>query len=341
MSDRIAVMNHGRIEQCGPPEEVYERPATTFVAGFIGVSNLMPGVGQPVQRRPLRVKLDTGVEVEADRNGLSQGERCHAVVRPEKLQIDAATARPRATAAERRGRGRELGLPRHRDADRRPPPRRREDDRARSQRRRGRARAAARRRAPRAPVLGARAHPPCPGVGSRSGDERPRRASEHARQSAERDVDGAAWRSARCSPPGLTAASRPAIGGQRRATCRPPRPGEPAGELTISNWPLYIDKADGSRRLRGRRPASTSTTSRTSTTTSSSSARCSRCSTRASPAAGDHGRHRLHGEDHERPGLPADARQDGDPDVDENLLPSSRARPSTPNASSRSRGRAG
>ena len=43
MSDRIAVMNQGRIEQIGDPEEVYDRPTTTFVAGFIGVSNLMPG----------------------------------------------------------------------------------------------------------------------------------------------------------------------------------------------------------------------------------------------------------------------------------------------------------
>src|SRR5918911_1675494 len=44
MSDRIAVMNAGRVQQVADPEEVYERPATTFVAGFIGVSNLMPGV---------------------------------------------------------------------------------------------------------------------------------------------------------------------------------------------------------------------------------------------------------------------------------------------------------
>src|SRR5207342_869983 len=43
MSDRIAVMNRGVIEQVDGPEEVYERPGTTFVAGFIGVSNLMPG----------------------------------------------------------------------------------------------------------------------------------------------------------------------------------------------------------------------------------------------------------------------------------------------------------
>ena len=42
MSDRIAVMNRGRVEQIGGPEEIYARPDTTFVAGFIGVSNLMP-----------------------------------------------------------------------------------------------------------------------------------------------------------------------------------------------------------------------------------------------------------------------------------------------------------
>ena len=43
MSDRIAVMNQGVVEQVADPETVYERPGTTFVAGFIGVSNLMPG----------------------------------------------------------------------------------------------------------------------------------------------------------------------------------------------------------------------------------------------------------------------------------------------------------
>ena len=54
MSDRIAVMNRGRIEQCdGRPRTVYERPATTFVAGFIGVSNLMPGEVDRRQRRRL------------------------------------------------------------------------------------------------------------------------------------------------------------------------------------------------------------------------------------------------------------------------------------------------
>ena len=43
MSDRIAVMNRGRYEQLGDPESLYERPTTRFVAGFLGVSNLLPG----------------------------------------------------------------------------------------------------------------------------------------------------------------------------------------------------------------------------------------------------------------------------------------------------------
>jgi spermidine/putrescine transport system ATP-binding protein len=86
MSDRIAVMNHGRIEQVADPEEVYDKPATTFVAGFIGVSNLMPGV---VKRSGTsgEVELDSGVTVTVDVNGFAVGERCNAVVRPEKLTI--------------------------------------------------------------------------------------------------------------------------------------------------------------------------------------------------------------------------------------------------------------
>ena len=88
MSDRIAVMNQGRVEQFDTPEEVYERPATTFVAGFIGVSNLMPGEVVSANGGGPRVRLDAGVEIEAPTNGLGPGERCHAVVRPEKLRLD-------------------------------------------------------------------------------------------------------------------------------------------------------------------------------------------------------------------------------------------------------------
>jgi spermidine/putrescine transport system ATP-binding protein len=94
MSDRIAVMNHGRVEQVNVPETVYERPATTFVAGFIGVSNLMPGAVTSVSNGRGTIRLDSGVDVSAPVDGVAEGERCHAVVRPEKLRIDRAEDRP-------------------------------------------------------------------------------------------------------------------------------------------------------------------------------------------------------------------------------------------------------
>jgi spermidine/putrescine transport system ATP-binding protein len=87
MSDRIAVMNEGRVDQVDTPEDVYERPRTTFVAGFIGVSNLMPGTVVSTSGDRGRVRLDSGIEVEADAAGFGVGESCHAVVRPEKLTI--------------------------------------------------------------------------------------------------------------------------------------------------------------------------------------------------------------------------------------------------------------
>src|SRR5215204_336330 len=73
-------------QEIGDPEEVYDRPATTFVAGFIGVSNLMPGVIRKTGQQG-EVELDGGVKVTTDAEGFSAGERCHAVVRPEKLAL--------------------------------------------------------------------------------------------------------------------------------------------------------------------------------------------------------------------------------------------------------------
>jgi spermidine/putrescine transport system ATP-binding protein len=83
MADAIAVMNGGRIEQLGPPTELYERPATAFVAGFLGVSNLLPGVVEG----PDVVRLDSGGLVRARVDGRSG--RVAAGVRPEKLTIGA------------------------------------------------------------------------------------------------------------------------------------------------------------------------------------------------------------------------------------------------------------
>jgi spermidine/putrescine transport system ATP-binding protein len=87
MSDRIAVMNHGVVEQVDVPESVYERPRTTFVAGFIGVSNLMPAVAGSPSGDGTELRLDNGVTLRAPGNGLASGERCYAVVRPEKLRV--------------------------------------------------------------------------------------------------------------------------------------------------------------------------------------------------------------------------------------------------------------
>jgi spermidine/putrescine transport system ATP-binding protein len=81
MADQIAVMNQGRIEQLGAPQELYERPATAFVAGFLGVSNLLPGLVEGSDA----VRLDTGEVIRARVNGRSG--RVAAGVRPEKITL--------------------------------------------------------------------------------------------------------------------------------------------------------------------------------------------------------------------------------------------------------------
>jgi putative spermidine/putrescine transport system ATP-binding protein len=62
MSDRIPVFNNGRIEQVGPPSLVYEQPATEFVAGFVGTSNIVERDGKRLCVRPERISLDAGGE---------------------------------------------------------------------------------------------------------------------------------------------------------------------------------------------------------------------------------------------------------------------------------------
>jgi len=83
MADSIAVMDQGHIEQLGPPEELYERPATAFVAGFLGASNLLRGTVEG----PDAIRLDEGTLVRAHVNGRSGPVA--AGVRPEKITIGA------------------------------------------------------------------------------------------------------------------------------------------------------------------------------------------------------------------------------------------------------------
>ena len=92
MSDRIAVMRDGRIEQLGTPEELYERPRTTFVAGFLGVSNLLDGevVGRDADL--VDVRLGDGSTVRAPAQDLDGATSVRIGVRPEKLRVLAADA---------------------------------------------------------------------------------------------------------------------------------------------------------------------------------------------------------------------------------------------------------
>jgi spermidine/putrescine transport system ATP-binding protein len=100
MSDRIAVMDGGVVEQCGTPEEVYERPKKPFVAGFIGISNLMEG-----EVADGGVRLANGAQCAARvPEDVADGTAVQLSVRPEKIVLDELTdgmVRVSGTVAER------------------------------------------------------------------------------------------------------------------------------------------------------------------------------------------------------------------------------------------------
>jgi len=91
MSDRIVVMNAGRIEQVGRSEEIYERPKTSFVAGFIGVSNIIEGTVEELIGELSVVRVGNA-SVGAQANGVMPGERVRVLVRPEKISISTELA---------------------------------------------------------------------------------------------------------------------------------------------------------------------------------------------------------------------------------------------------------
>jgi spermidine/putrescine transport system ATP-binding protein len=87
MSDRIAVMSGGTVQQCGTPEDVYERPATRCVAEFIGTANLMTGTyAGAALTLPGGVALDTG-----RLDGCAIGDEVSVAVRPEKVWLSDLT----------------------------------------------------------------------------------------------------------------------------------------------------------------------------------------------------------------------------------------------------------
>lgn len=87
MSDRIAVMNKGRYEQLGDPESLYERPATRFVAGFLGISNLLPGTVAGSDGEYVAVHLADGTTVRAPRAAAEGHGAVNVGVRPEKFRL--------------------------------------------------------------------------------------------------------------------------------------------------------------------------------------------------------------------------------------------------------------
>ncbi|GHD53220.1 ABC transporter ATP-binding protein [Streptomyces galbus] len=107
MSDRIAVMNNGLVEQVAPPREVYERPATAFVAGFIGTSNLIGGRLSRVEGETGVLDLGEGQQVTVALGGSARGAGAavELTVRPEKVTLCAG---PPGTASRIRGTVREV-----------------------------------------------------------------------------------------------------------------------------------------------------------------------------------------------------------------------------------------
>jgi spermidine/putrescine transport system ATP-binding protein len=92
MSDRVAVMRGGRIEQCGTPRRLYEEPETAFVADFLGASNLIPGRADGGGRLALG-----DFTLRAQGSAGTTGEDAIAMIRPERVRIE-----PHGSAGENR-----------------------------------------------------------------------------------------------------------------------------------------------------------------------------------------------------------------------------------------------
>jgi spermidine/putrescine transport system ATP-binding protein len=84
MADAIAVMNRGRIEQLGRPDELYEQPRTSFVARFLGASNLLPGTVEDATT----VRLKSGALISLADSAAPSGTPVAVGIRPEKLLLD-------------------------------------------------------------------------------------------------------------------------------------------------------------------------------------------------------------------------------------------------------------
>jgi putative spermidine/putrescine transport system ATP-binding protein len=91
MSDRIAIMDHGRIHQVGSPGEVYERPANPFVGRFLGEANLIEGTVLAEAGAVVRLRLPSGQELRAPSSDSCRTGRGMLFIRPERVEISPST----------------------------------------------------------------------------------------------------------------------------------------------------------------------------------------------------------------------------------------------------------
>jgi putative spermidine/putrescine transport system ATP-binding protein/spermidine/putrescine transport system ATP-binding protein len=101
LSDRIVVMRHGRLEQVGTPSDVYQRPATRFVAGFLGVSNFFQGRIAGREGGSVRIACTQGLDLTVPADAVS-GDSATIALRPEAIRVrsvNGATPSPNAVVA--------------------------------------------------------------------------------------------------------------------------------------------------------------------------------------------------------------------------------------------------
>jgi putative spermidine/putrescine transport system ATP-binding protein len=88
MSSRIAVFNNGVVQQCAPPDDLYERPSNAFVADFIGENNFIDGKISALKKKSARISVPGGEKIEVQNANLRAGEKdCVISIRPEKIFI--------------------------------------------------------------------------------------------------------------------------------------------------------------------------------------------------------------------------------------------------------------
>jgi ABC-type Fe3+/spermidine/putrescine transport system ATPase subunit len=105
MSDNVVVMDHGVVEQVGPPHEVYSLPASRFVADFLGHSNILKGETSGGRGKKLQITLTNGLKMQVSGSGIATGTPIEMVVRAHKVVVCAPDAK-RGGAGVNRFKGR-------------------------------------------------------------------------------------------------------------------------------------------------------------------------------------------------------------------------------------------